>query len=169
MDRRSYLKIVACFLLVVCLLSCLYGCGMNLWRVAKSYDFLHDTSDIVSIEVVFVASFPEEAKEPIMTKMSQIEDQESFLKDFSKLPCYLKGTPPKIFPDQSFAVLLLYGNGDYELVHNQAQIKIWNHLESVDAYGNRWFDSEEFWGLVKKYAPSCPIEEFSAPYTTSSS
>lgn len=138
------MKRLMAFLLFICFIFAVSGCYLNV-----RYSFLHDTSEIASIEIVEILE-PQNINDTQIEKaLITIEDVERFLKEFSKIPCdKIYGQPSSIFGG-TIVIKLTYTNGAYELISNDAQ-----HLFYVDRpwqYGSYVFDKEPFEALIKEY------------------
>ena len=110
------MKKVAIVTLVIFLLLC-FGCACG---HRTRFDFLHDESEICAIEIVeVVEEYDEETEQPILTPLVIIDDIDSFLKDFRRVKCRVRGAiggDPIGVHKNEVAIKFVYKNNDYELV-----------------------------------------------------
>jgi hypothetical protein len=139
-----------CLCLFLCVVCC-SGCG------EIEYEFLHSTDDIVTIEIVQKSAYQKGEKEPQYTEICKIEEKDVFLADFKMLTCYRTADPPKVVPDDAIVIRIVYSNGDYELIHYCAQIRV--HDGEINPYGIATLLQEEFDQLLEKYLPEATEEQ----------
>lgn len=90
---------------------------------SKEYSYLHDISEISGISIVVRKNddSPSDELEGYYL-LADIEDTEEFMTAFGeiKFSRYVVGEPATISSGE-YAVLIKYGNGDYELINHYAQ------------------------------------------------
>ena len=138
MRRRLHISVVL-FVLLLC------GCYKQV-----EYPFLHEQTEISSIEIVMVGE-PHEQGPNEQIVFVTIDDIDSFMEKLKNLNCYKHvGDPLGIWPNQ-MAVKIIYSNGEYELINESGQAKytIEKKYDNFSAF--YWFDDEEFETLLASY------------------
>ena len=117
----------------------------------KPFEFLHDTSEIVKIEIVDFGCLYEGGDfNDVIRASYQVEDIDAFLSDF-KAADFKQGVAYDGQFDNSRAIKIVYSNGDYEFI--SVDVK---SLTAYDDYEDSigWFyNNEQFVELLEKYSP----------------
>ena len=138
------MKKIFCFLFMLYLLL-LTGC-----EIKSNYQFLNDTKNIVSIQIVQVTwdNSTHEFKEHTL---STIDDINMFLDEFCKLDCYSLYTDPLGIDDNSIVIKIIYNNQEYELISSGGRAQYTQKKGFQNYTGYRYFDDEPFQKLIEKY------------------
>lgn len=131
-------KRVSILLYLLCFLS-MTSCSRQ-----EAYSFMHDPETIVKIEIVHVGEKNYEKMEIEQDVLLTIEDKTSFLKAFADVPCYRVFTDPKSILSDSYAIKIIYDNGEYELIGCSGQAKCSNNGKLNLDTGFRYFDESAF-------------------------
>ena len=118
-----------------------------------SYKYMHDPSEIASIEIVHVGeSFTNGIIDQEL--LAEIGDIPLFLSEFDELYCSIHYTDPGIILTNHPAIKFIYNNGDYELISSVGQAAFYANSGRFDwAQGFRDFDDDQFYEFVYKYIP----------------
>ena len=130
------------FAIFISFCICITGSGCSL-RI--DYDFLNDTSEILTIEIVVINEFVAYS-EPLYETICLIEDEQEFLNDFSKIECNKRFSDPKEIYKNVPVIRIAYKNNEYEFINYIGQ------ETSRNAYGNNVsLNEEQFISFIEKY------------------
>lgn len=132
------------FMLIVSVLLSCCGCIRK-----KKYEFLQDTANICSIQIVEIGKRDDNG-EIKQTTICIIENIEAFLKDFSEVDCSSVFRDPAPLSGNETVIKILYTDGNYELIAYYAQSKFYDGYLHWYA-GYYVFNEEQFDGLIIKY------------------
>ncbi len=138
-------KFIGYLFIIFLLTSPLSGC-----EVKTKYEFIHDSPDISSIEIVKVG---EESSQEIIeqTTISIVDDMERFIEDFNRINCYTIYSDPSGIEDNAVVIKIIYNNDDYELIGVGGQAKYVSG--KYDNYvGYQYFDQDQYKALISKYS-----------------
>ena len=135
--------------LCCCLLASLTVllCGCEGCKI--SYPFHYDESEIQSISIIYTLEgyYPTSSEYETLIK---IEDIDSFLIEFKKIQFRkFQFGDPEVVSINSNAILVVYYNGDYEIITPDAHDVIINGMPL--SYGRENCDEEEFNNFINSY------------------
>ena len=143
------LTIAICFVMTGC-----YSFIENSYKAfsKENYKFLHENSEISFIEIVKIGEIEKVGDEMLLGIFveSEIQDEKSFLDDFSNVECYRKYSDPRGPRKGSLGIKITYSNGDYEIICASGQSECENGIFYYER-GAYSFDNEQFDLLLKKY------------------
>ena len=137
-------KIALCLSAIVIMLSFI-SC-----EISVDYKFLHDPSEISTIEIVDVL-IGESSEGLKQETVCVIHDIDMFMDDFSQVDCYYIYTDPTGIEKDTTAIKIIYSNGEYELIAASGQAEYTNERQFSNYRGYRYFDKKQFEDLILKY------------------
>ena len=140
------LSILTVFIIILALASMLASCSYP-----TKYSYLHDKSEISSIEIVN-AYYDNESNDGVQTTLVVIDDVAKFIKELEKLGCHvtLPGDPVGVV-EEGISVKIIYENGDYEVFRYMGRSE-YTQARGYDVYCDRGsFNKNEFHSFVASY------------------
>ena len=135
-------RFMICFILM---LGLLLGCGKKV-----SYNFLHNQSEISTIEIIEVGEADEQGVNEKIT-LCTIDDKDAFLEGFNQLDCYKHiGDPIGVEPTKK-AIKIIYINGEYELISSSGIAHYTKEKQYKNYIGLYSFDREPFNHFLSSY------------------
>ena len=113
MARRIISGICVIFLLTLSFTSCMEK---------RLYRFLHDEDEILTIEIVRLGSFDNQRNKFNEQVLVCVDDHDTFLAEFAKIPCYKSYSPDGV-RDNTVVIKITYMNEEYELIGASGQSK----------------------------------------------
>lgn len=107
-----------------------------------------DVENIKSIQIVSLDDYVEGEYRYDYTVLCEIPDEESFVKELLDVECRVNWGEPLQLREGYVAIRIEYINGDYDLLHSEAQ---WKNREGVNNYGFFFFDKTEFDNLIDEW------------------
>ena len=158
--KEKHIKIYFSAILLLSVLFHLASCYITKYR------FLHNTSEIVSIEIVENRYTIEDSlSKDYQNVLVTIESTDSFLNEFQSIPYTMPLYNGMVlsFRDSELGIKFTYSNGDYEILSSGAYNLVYRseseyHYAVSDIIG--FFDDEEFNNLVAKYLDQCENPKF---------
>ena len=141
--KSKQMKILIVSLIVFSLLTALASCSYQ-----TDYTYLHDKSEISSIEIVN-AYYDSENDEGVQVTLVVIANISKFIEEFEKLNCHITvpGGPVGVV-EEGIAIKIIYENGDYEVLRYMGRSEYTQEL-GYDVYCDRAsFDKNEFHNFV---------------------
>lgn len=141
------------FIFLICFVIFFSGSGC----VKKRYRYMHDISNISSIEIVRVSKYNKDINgHPLQITLLTIKENSEFLNDLSEIEfTSVFGYAYSIEEDNAIAIKLMYNNNDYELITACGGA---NYYFSEDYYypyaGEMTCNVLEFNALIDKYLQS---------------
>ena len=165
MKLFAFKKSICVFLLSALLLQ-LCSCYRTKYR------FLHEQSDIVSIEIVEnrYTVGNDGVRRDYQNVLVSIEDTEEFLNEFNDIPYKMPLYNGLVlsFGDSELGIKFVYGNGDYEILSNGVYKLIYK-TESENNFAvdgvMGFLNEEEFDALVSKYLAKAERPKFFRMYS----
>ena len=158
-------KIISLFLILLSLIFCFSSCTaiavVLLYDefVETHFEFLHDTSEIATIEIVIIVEIEQTGSDssnpptmlthPYFEIICTVEDTEQFISDFTDIRCSKSsytGAPHSC----DISIKINYTSGDYDLICREEQIEYHNGSYYIDRE-NVSFDETQFNELISKY------------------
>ena len=144
-------KTIGKILLLCALASSLLVLLSSCRKERIDYIYLHDKSEIVSIEIIESFYDPNLDREDMEKTLVVIEDVEAFLLEFEEVP-YYKGCAAVVGLEmKGISVKFIYANGDYELFRTAGRSTYTKEGYFGYQARGRSFDSEKLLALVSKY------------------
>lgn len=158
-------KIISLFLVLLSLIFCFSSCTaiavVLLYDefVETHFEFLHDTSEITTIEIVKITEIEQTGSDssnpptmlthPYFEKICTVEDKEQFISDFIDIKC--KESPFTGAPHSGdIGIKITYASGDYDVICLEEQIEYHGGSYYIDRE-NVLFDEAAFNELISKY------------------
>ena len=135
------MKKILIFLIGVCLLFT--GC--------KTYYFEYDTSEISTIEIVNIERMDNGGWG--YTVLCSIQDKETFLNEFSQIPCYSVAPPGGVEVGEK-AIRFLFQNGESEFFNEYGRTMFRYEYEGGEIIrlpGSHHLDESSYTNLIQKY------------------
>lgn len=133
-------------LLLLVLVFSLISCDIR-----TNYIYLHDTSQISSIEIV-IAYYDEDTNIGTQETILVIENRDKFIEELEKMDCHFSvfGGPVGI-TDKGLAVKIAYNNGDYEVFRHcgRSEYTLENGYNAYSDRGN--FRKNDFLKMISNY------------------
>ena len=149
-------------ILIIMILLCLslVGCGFLFDAITKTeFIFLHETSEIKSIQIVIIGEItqttnassenPTEIYTPKFDVISNIQEIDSFIHDFSAIDCR-RSSPPASPVLGDTGIKIIYKNGDYDIICCNGQSEYRDGFYYADS-GTVYFDETQFNELINNY------------------
>lgn len=137
--------------IIICLpIALVFSILFAACEIQTKYEFLHDSSEISSIEIVEVGEKNSQGNIEQNT-IYIIENIEVFMRDFAKVDCYILYSDPTGIENNTTVIKVIYNNNDYELIGADGQAQYING--KYDNYvGYRYFDRDQYESLLLKYS-----------------
>lgn len=140
-------RMLTILVIVLFVTALITGCSKQ-----DAYKLINDATEVSEIQIVWVGEPAEGEAIPPLTTLSVVDDTEEFISELQSLdinPLY----PPEPIPLNVKAIYIIYGNGDYELIHYGGQAY---YRADEDFYqscaGCEYFDKNQFNALIEKYS-----------------
>ena len=117
----------------------------------SSYRFLHDESEIRSIEIVKVKEYDQAKECYSLESLYTAENQENFLQEFQEITCFLSRGGPQGIHENDIVIMICYANGEYELIDKLGQAEFTLENEFRNYTGNFYFDVNAFDQFIHNY------------------
>ena len=153
--KNIRIKVLA-LILIVCIAIQLTSCEKN------NFEFLHESSEISSIEIV-ESRFDWEQNNYYANTLVRIDDKDSFLSELNGVAYRSSGifAPVYSFSDSDIGIKIMYLNGDFEVIYNKhGRVKYTtsDNVTQTDNTGS--FDGVEYNALLEKYFALCDDAKF---------
>ncbi len=146
MGRIRLLPLLLCVnLMLVCC-----SCG---WLGDQEY--VCDIDAVDSIQIIRLGEYSQEKSEYDYTVISVISDLATFADRLNNVKHSVNWSDPGVLMPESVVIRIEYLNGDYDLLHPNAQIF---NRDDENNYGYFFFDKEQFDSLISDYS-TYPNEE----------
>lgn len=115
------------------------------------YEFLHDLSEISTIEIVKIGEAIEGEEIIPMTSTCVVTNKDDFLIEFLEMSCYSAWGDPQSVREEATVIKIIYNNEEFELIDVGGQSE-YTHERGYRHYaGYRYFDENQFEKLLSKY------------------
>ncbi len=131
-------------LLIIAILTLLF-CSCGLFG-DQEYDC--NIEDVDSVQIVRLDEYVEEEYRFEHTVLAEISDLETFVSRLNEIEHSVNWGDPRTLKTQYVVVKIVFHNGDYDLVHQDAQ---WLNRSGQHSYGYFFFDDEQFEALISDY------------------
>lgn len=138
-------KVIVCLFITFLFSTLFIAC-----EIQSEYKFLHDPSEISSIEIVEIGEENSQGNIEQNT-IYIIENIEVFMRDFAKVDCYILYSDPTGIENNTTVIKVIYNNDDYELIGVDGQAQYTNG-EYDNYVGYRYFDRDQYESLLLKYS-----------------
>ena len=137
--KKHLLKIFAmCIITVVVLSSCYW-----------SYPpYICDVKQVKSVEIVTLHKFIKEEHRYGYTVIEQVSDYSTFVNNLNKVEQSIIGSPPPVLNENDTVIKIDYLNGDYDLIHQDAQC--FCRSGQIEG-GHYFFEDDQFNALISGY------------------
>ena len=131
-------------LLIIAILTLLF-CSCGLFG-DQEYDC--NIEEVDSIQIVRLDKYVEGEYRYEYTVLAEISDLETFVSRLNEIEHSVNWGDPRTLKTQYVVVKIVFHNGDYDLVHQDAQ---WLNRSGHHSYGYFFFDDEQFEALISDY------------------
>lgn len=135
------------------LLTLSFSCGVFLLFCCScglfgDQQYICEIDKVETIQIVRLDQYVEGEYRYDYTVLSQISDQVVFVDRLNNLKHSVNWGDPRQMDEQYIVIRVSYINGDYDLIHPDAQ---WFNRSGVNNYGYFFFDREQFNALISNY------------------
>lgn len=132
-------------ILLLCIILVLLCCSCGFFGDQK---YVCDLKEVESIQIVRLDKYVEGEYRYEYTILSEISDTETFVNCLNEVDHSVNWGEPSQLDIQYIVIKIDYHNGDYDLVHPDAQ---WFHRNGKNNYGYFFFDDNQFHSLISNY------------------
>lgn len=129
----------------LCIALMLLCCSCGLFGPQK---YVCDVEKVDSVQIVKLDKYIEGEYRYEFTILSQISDYETFVSDLNELDHSVNWGDPRQLDVQYIVIKIDYNNGDFDLIHPDAQ---WFSRNGKQNDGYFFFDDEQFNFLISEY------------------
>ena len=129
----------------LCIILILLCCSCGFFG---DQSYVCDVEKVDSIQIVKLDKYVEGEYRYEYTILSQISDYKTFVSHLNELDCSVNWGDPRQLEDQYIVIRIDYSNGDFDLIHPDAQCF---NRSGVNQYGYFFFDDEQFNSLISDY------------------
>ena len=129
----------------LCVLFMLLCCSCGFFG---DQEYVCDINEVESIQIIRLDEYVEGEYRYKYTVLSQIINQEEFVSRLNDLKCSVNWGDPRQMDVQYVVIRIDYHNGDFDLIHPDAQCF---NRNSTNHYGFFFFDDEQFNSLISEY------------------
>lgn len=137
------MKKMICFVLTAVLMLLCCACGFF-----GDQKYVCKVEDVASIQIVRLDKYVAGEYRYEYTVLAQIDDLEAFVKRLNSVKHSVNWGDPRQLDEGYVVVRVDYSNGDFDLIHPDAQ---WFHKNGTNNYGYFFFDDEQFEALISDY------------------
>lgn len=134
-------KTILPLVIVLMLLCC--SCGL-----VGDQEYVCNVADVESVQIVRLDKYVEGEYRYEYSVLAQVLDCETFVSRLNQLDHSVNWGDPGRLEDLYVVIKVNYSNGDYDLIHPDAQ---WFHRAGVNRDGFFFFDDEQFNALISDY------------------
>ena len=138
---RATRRILYLFLFALLLMCC--ACGFF-----GDQRYACDLDEVETIQIVRLDKYVDGEYRYEYTVLSQISDPVTFVNRLNSLKHSVNWGDPRQLDVQYIVIRIDYRNGDYDLLHQDAQMF---NRSGVNQYGFFFFDDEQFLALISDY------------------
>ena len=110
--------------------------------------YLCEVGEVESVQIIRLDKYVEGEYRYEYTVLSQVEDVESFVGQLNDIKHSVNWGDPSQMDEGYVVVRVDYSNGDFDLIHPDAQCF---HKNGTNNYGYFFFDDEQFDALIFGY------------------
>ena len=129
----------------MCIIFIFLCCSCGLFGEQR---YACDVEMVESIQIVNLEEYVEGEYRYEYTVLSQISDYEVFVSHLNELDQSVNWGDPRQLCIQSVVIKIDYSNGDFDLIHPDAQCF---NRSGTNQYGYFFFDDEQFDSLILEY------------------
>lgn len=136
-------KRLCVYVLCVVILLSLCSCGF-----IPQMQYHCEIENVESIQIVRLGDYVQAEYRFDYTVLSSIDDCSTFVNKLNSVKCSENWGSPLLMPENGVVIRIAYQNGDYDLLHPDAQHFYKN---GVSNYGYFFFNTEQFNALIAEY------------------
>ena len=138
--KKDLLKICLMCIIVV------FVCSSCSWLYPQKYAC--DVEQVKSVEIVTLHKFIKEEHRYGYTVIEQVSDYSTFVNNLNKVEQSIIGSPPPVLNENDIVIKIDYLNGDYDLIHQDAQC--FCRSGQIEG-GHYFFEDDQFNALISGY------------------
>lgn len=148
MKKQKLIILMVSLIITLCCCSCKF--------IGKQKYFC-DVDNVISVEIIQLDGFVYAEVYDFFdyTLICKIEDYSTFIERLNNLKHRKWGGEPLSFEEGDIAIKIVYNNGNYDLIHNEAQTM---HRDGKNNSGYFWFDKTEYDELIDEYVAKYSIK-----------
>lgn len=139
------MKKIICFLLIAILMLLCCSCGLF-----GDQQYVCKAEDVASVQIVRLDKYVQGEYRYEYTVLSQIDDFDDFVGRLNAVKHSVNWGDPQQMDESYVVVRIEYLNGDFDLIHPDAQCF---NKNGTNKYGYFFFDDEQFETLISDYMP----------------
>lgn len=116
--------------------------------------YVCDEKEVESVQIVKLDKYVDDELRFEYTVLSDIVDQSTFIKRLNDLKHSVNWGDPMVLKEGYIVIKIVYLNGDYDLLHYDAQFF---HRNGVNNSGFFFFDKDEFNLLISDYVSDADL------------
>jgi len=111
-----------------------------------------DIESVETIQIIRIDGLDPEEHRYKYTVLCDVTDQSSFVERLNALEQSQNKGPPSWFDMGCVAILIMYANGDHDIIHHHAQ-RFYRTDSKYEGYGTgyRFFDEQQYYDLIERY------------------
>ena len=145
LKRLTYMKMIRLPLGIWCVVLALLCCSCGLFGEQR---YKCEVDNIASIQIVRLDTYVEGEYRYEYTVLSEISDYTVFVDRLNSVKHSVNWGDPYQLDVEYVVIKINYHNGDYDLIHSDAQ---WFNRSGTNQVGYFFFDEEQFNTLISDY------------------
>ena len=141
MKKQKLIILMVLLIITLCCCSC---------KFIGDQKYFCDVDNVISVEIIQLDGFPRKGAYDFFdyTLICKIEDYSAFIERLNNLKHRKWGGEPLSYEVGDIAIKIVYNDGNYDLIHNEAQTM---HRDGKNKTGYFWFDKTEYDELIDEY------------------
>ena len=139
------MKRIVCIILPIILIFLCCSCGLF-----GDQEYVCKVEDVASVQIVRLDKYVQGEYRFEYTMLSQIDDFDDFVGRLNAVKHSVNWGDPQQMDESYVVVRIEYLNGDFDLIHPDAQCF---NKNGTNNYGYFFFDDEQFETLISDYMP----------------